>query len=71
MRLAAQMFPRFGKRHWDRLLQLVIEQTAHNFNWDFLYLGGNTRKISFTLPKNEKIVSIEEGLLGARCRGGK
>jgi polyphosphate glucokinase len=54
-----------GKHHWNKLLQLVIAQTAHTFNWDFLYLGGgNTKKISFKLPKNVKIVSNEEGLLG-------
>lgn len=56
---------RYGRHHWNKLLQLVIEQTAHTFNWDFLYLGGgNSKKITFTLPKNVKIVSNEEGLLG-------
>lgn len=56
---------RYGKHHWNKLLQLVIAQTEHTFNWDFLYLGGgNTKKISFELPKNVKIVSNEEGLLG-------
>ncbi|MFP5249240.1 MAG: ROK family protein [Acidobacteriota bacterium] len=56
---------RYGKHHWNRWLQLAIAQTAHTFNWDCLYLGGgNTKKIGFTLPKNVKIVSNEEGLLG-------
>lgn len=55
----------FGKRHWNKLLQLVIAQTANTFNWDHLYLGGgNTKKIEFELPKNVKIVSNEEGLFG-------
>jgi len=56
---------RHGKRHWNKLLQLAIAQTAHTFNWDHLYLGGgNTKKIEFKLPKNVTIVSNETGLLG-------
>lgn len=55
----------YGKAHWNRLLNLVIEQTAHTFNWDRLYIGGgNTKKIHFALPENVKIVSNREGLLG-------
>jgi polyphosphate glucokinase len=55
----------FGRKHWNKLLQLVIQQTANTFNWDQLYLGGgNTKKIDFELPKNVRIVSNEEGLLG-------
>jgi polyphosphate glucokinase len=35
------------------------------FNWDTLYLGGgNSDKITFKLPKDVKIVSNEDGLLG-------
>jgi polyphosphate glucokinase len=56
---------RHGKRHWNRLLQLAVTQTAHTFNWDHLYLGGgNTKKIEFKLPKGVTIVSNETGLLG-------
>jgi polyphosphate glucokinase len=56
---------RHGKRHWNKLLQLAVAQTAHTFNWDHLYLGGgNTKKIEFKLPKNVTIVSNETGLLG-------
>lgn len=56
---------RHGKRHWNKLLQLAIAQTAHTFNWDHLYLGGgNTKKIEFKMPKNVTIVSNETGLLG-------
>lgn len=56
---------RFGKHHWNRVLLLAIAQTAHTFNWDHLYLGGgNTKKITFELPKGVTIVSNEEGLLG-------
>ena len=54
-----------GKHHWNRLLQLAIEQTAKTFNWDHLYLGGgNSKKIAFALPPRVTIVSNEAGLLG-------
>ena len=56
---------KYGKKHWNRLLQEAIEQTYKLFNWDHLYLGGgNTKKITFTPGKNVEIVSNEAGLLG-------
>jgi polyphosphate glucokinase len=54
-----------GKKKWNKHLEEAIEQTAHTFNWDQLYIGGgNTKKIEFDLPKNTTIVSNEAGLLG-------
>jgi len=54
-----------GKKHWNKLVGEVIDQTRQLFNWDHLYLGGgNTRKIDFKLPPNVSIVSNEEGILG-------
>jgi polyphosphate glucokinase len=56
---------KFGKKHWNQLLQAAIEETEKLFNWDHLYLGGgNTKKITFTPPPNVHIVSNETGLLG-------
>ncbi len=56
---------RFGKKQWNKLLAIAIEQTAHTFNWDHLYIGGgNTKKITIALPKNAKIVSNKTGILG-------
>jgi polyphosphate glucokinase len=56
---------KYGKKHWNKLLQEAIEQTAKLFNWDHLYLGGgNTKKIDFKPGKNIEIVSNEAGLLG-------
>jgi polyphosphate glucokinase len=56
---------KYGKKQWNKRLQEAIEQTSATFNWDHLYLGGgNTKKISFKLPKNVSIVSNEEGILG-------
>lgn len=54
-----------GKRHWNKLLEKAVEQTRALFNWDVLYLGGgNSEKVSFKLPKDVKVVSNEDGLLG-------
>jgi polyphosphate glucokinase len=56
---------KYGKKQWNKRLQEAIEQTAATFNWDHLYIGGgNTKKITFKLPKNVTIVSNEEGILG-------
>ena len=56
---------RYGKRHWNHLLELAIDQSSKTFNWDHLYIGGgNTKKITIKLPKNVKIVSNETGILG-------
>jgi polyphosphate glucokinase len=57
---------KYGERRWNKLLQRAIDQTAATFNWDVLYLGGgNARKITFKHGSNVKIISNEEGLLGA------
>jgi len=54
-----------GKRHWNKLVEKAVEQTRSLFNWDTLYLGGgNSTKITFKLPKDVKLVSNEDGLLG-------
>jgi polyphosphate glucokinase len=56
---------KYGKKHWNKLLQAAIDQTAKLFNWDHLYLGGgNTKKIDFKPGPNVEIVSNEAGLLG-------
>lgn len=54
-----------GKKKWNKLLLKAVEQTAHTFNWDHLYLGGgNAEKINQKLPENITIVSNEDGLTG-------
>ncbi len=55
----------FGPKKWNKYVAKAIEQTAHTFNWDHLYIGGgNAKLISFSLPKNVSIVSNQDGLLG-------
>src|SRR5277367_5481718 len=57
---------KFGAKRWNKLLQQAIDQTAATFNWDVLYLGGgNAKKITLKNGSNIKIISNEEGLLGA------
>ncbi len=56
---------KFGKKHWNKLLQEAIEQTERLFNWDHLYLGGgNAKKIEFRPSENVTIISNETGILG-------
>lgn len=58
-------FDKYGKEKWNKHLREAIDQTAHTFNWDHLYIGGgNTKKIDFQLPHHVSIVSNEAGLLG-------
>jgi polyphosphate glucokinase len=55
-----------GTKRWNKLLKRAIEQTAATFNWDTLYIGGgNSKKVSLKLDSNIKLISNEEGLLGA------
>lgn len=57
---------KLGVKRWNKLLRGAIEQTAATFNWDTLYIGGgNARKVTLKLGPEIKIISNEEGLLGA------
>ncbi|HTW44322.1 MAG TPA: ROK family protein [Acidobacteriaceae bacterium] len=56
---------KYGKKRWNRLLSKAIEQTAHTFNWDHLFIGGgNAKLINFALPENVSTISNEDGLFG-------
>ncbi len=57
---------KYGLKRWNKLVRLAIEQTAATFNWDTLYIGGgNAKKLAFDHGRDIKIISNEEGLLGA------
>jgi polyphosphate glucokinase len=57
---------RLGTKRWNKLLKRAVEQTALTFNWDTLYIGGgNAKKVTLAPDPNIKIISNEEGLLGA------
>jgi polyphosphate glucokinase len=57
---------KFGTKRWNKLLKLAIEQTSATFNWDVIYLGGgNAKKVTLKHGADVKIISNEEGLLGA------
>jgi polyphosphate glucokinase len=64
--LGRRGFQKFGVKRWNKFLKLAIEQTAATFNWDTLYLGGgNAKKVTLKHGPEIKIISNEEGLLGA------
>ena len=63
--LGLRGFEKYGKKRWSKLVEKAIAQTHQLFNWDYLHLGGgNAKHIKFELPRNVRIVSNEEGLLG-------
>lgn len=56
---------RRGKGKWNRTLEAAVAQLQDTFNFRLLYLGGgNARNVSFTLPRNVKLVDNVAGLLG-------
>jgi polyphosphate glucokinase len=63
--LGRQGFKDIGPKKWNKLLKKAIEQTAHTFNWDHLYIGGgNAKLVNFSLPDGVNLVSNQDGLLG-------
>jgi len=56
----------FGVKRWNKLVKRAVAQTAETFNWDTLYIGGgNATKLTLKPNRDIKIISNEEGLLGA------
>ena len=54
-----------GRKRWNKRLGEALDQLYHVFYYDRLYIGGgNAAKISIELPKNTKIISNEDGILG-------
>jgi polyphosphate glucokinase len=54
-----------GEKKWNKLVEKAIEQTAHTFNWDHLYIGGgNTKKLKLKEHTHITIVSNMDGLMG-------
>ncbi|MGH7812607.1 MAG: ROK family protein [Candidatus Binataceae bacterium] len=63
--LGHRALERKGKKKWNRNLQAAISELTGTFGYNRLYLGGgNSRYVNFELPKDVKIVSNTEGLLG-------
>jgi polyphosphate glucokinase len=54
-----------GRKKWNKRLGEAIDQLYDLFYYDRLYIGGgNAPKVSIKLPKNAKIISNEDGILG-------
>jgi polyphosphate glucokinase len=63
--LGTRGLERMGKRRWNRTLQRAVDQLRSTFNFRMLYLGGgNSRKVSFPLPRDVRVVDNVAGLLG-------
>jgi polyphosphate glucokinase len=57
---------KLGVKRWNKLVKRAVAQTAATFNWDTLYIGGgNATKLTLKHSRDIKIISNEEGLLGA------
>lgn len=54
-----------GRKRWNKRLKEALDQLYRVFYYDRLYIGGgNAAKISIKLPKNAKIISNQDGILG-------
>jgi len=63
--LGKRALRRLGRKKWNRMLSLAIEQIYWTFNYDALYLGGgNSAKVAIDLPAEVKRVDNISGLLG-------
>lgn len=63
--LGDKALSRLGRKKWNRTLAQAIQLIEQTFNFDMLYLGGgNSKKVSLTLPPNVLRVDNVLGLLG-------
>jgi polyphosphate glucokinase len=63
--LGRAAFDEIGVGKWNQRLARAIATLQACFNCDMLYIGGgNTKKVTLTLPTNVKLVPNVSGLLG-------
>ena len=63
--LGINALEKIGKKRWNKRLAKAIKTLDHVLNFDYLYIGGgNSKKVSLSLPENVKLVSNAAGLLG-------
>ena len=56
---------KIGVRHWNKRIKKLVAVLDTVFAYDHLYLGGgNSRLVSFPLPRNVTIVSNDAGMEG-------
>jgi len=64
--LGKKALDKIGKKKWNKRVTGMIDVLSGLFNYDTLYIGGgNSANITSKLPPNVKLVSNENGLLGA------
>ncbi|MEO6035619.1 MAG: ROK family protein [Verrucomicrobiota bacterium] len=64
--LGKKALDKIGKEKWNQRVERAIEILRGLFNYDTLYIGGgNSVNVTCKLAANTKIVSNENGLLGA------
>lgn len=57
---------KIGNKEWNRRVKKLIPVLATVMNYDHLYLGGgNSRRITFKLPRNVSLVSNDAGMEGS------
>jgi polyphosphate glucokinase len=63
--LGRRALAREGRKKWNKRLAEALNQLYRLFYYDRLYIGGgNAAKVSIKLPKNAKVISNQEGILG-------
>ena len=63
--LGRRALEKSGKKKWNKRLSEAIDQLYLLFYYDRLYIGGgNAEKITIKIPKNAKIISNQDGILG-------
>ena len=63
--LGLKALEKIGKKKWNKRLAKAITTLDQVLNFDHLYIGGgNSKKVTLSLPEKVKLVSNAAGLLG-------
>lgn len=63
--LGKKGYEKYGRKHWNKLVEKALPQIESLFNYDHLFIGGgNATKLDIKLPKNVTRIPNQDGLLG-------
>jgi len=63
--LGRRALAKSGRKKWNKRLAAAMDQLYRLFYYDRIYIGGgNAAKVNIKLPKNAKIISNQDGILG-------